>query len=222
MFVSLWHFSNKVRAQSRGPLPLEEAFESFCRGVSAYGPFWEHVLGYWKESLGRPEKVMFIKFEDMKMKPSFYLKKIAEFLGCPFSNEEESKGMVDNILNLCSFEKLSNLEVNKTGRVSSGIENKAFFRRGQVGDWKNLLPTEMIEQLNTITENKLVKHGLSFLIFELFVSSLGITFMRINGNHMNKLIITLNMGVESSMYIDYQCSTSHLHLWCLSILEKTV
>ena len=162
MFVSLWHFSNKVRAQSRGPLPLEEAFESFCRGVSPMGPFWEHVLGYWKESLERPENVMFIKFEEMKMKPSFYLKKIAEFLGCPFSNEEESKGMVVDIVNLCSFEKLSNLEVNKTGRVATGVENKAFFRRGLVGDWKNLLTTEMIEQLNTITKNKLGKHGLSF------------------------------------------------------------
>ncbi|RHN41447.1 putative flavonol 3-sulfotransferase [Medicago truncatula] len=152
----------KVRAQSRGPLPLEEAFESFCRGVSSYGPFWEHVLGYWKENLERPEKVMFIKFEEMKMKPSFYLKKIAEFLGCPFFNEEESKGMIDDILNLCSFENLSNLEVNKTVRVATGVENKAFFRRGQVGDWKNLLTAEMIKQLNTITENKLGKHGLSF------------------------------------------------------------
>jgi len=70
--------------------------------------------------------------------------------------------MVDDILNLCSFENLSNLEVNKTGRVATGVENKAFFRRGQVGDWKNLLTTEMIEQLNTITENKVGKHGLSF------------------------------------------------------------
>jgi len=73
------------------------------------------------------------------------LKEIAKFLGCGFSIEEESNGIV-----------------NKTGRIISGIENKAFLRRGQVGDWKNLLTTETIEMLNTITENKLSKHGLSF------------------------------------------------------------
>ncbi|XP_045797262.1 cytosolic sulfotransferase 5-like [Trifolium pratense] len=165
MFVSLWHFTNKIRAQqSRGTVPLEEVFESFCKGVSPFGPFWEHVLGYWKESLERPEKVMFIKFEEIKIKPTFYLKMIAEFLGFPFSNDEESKGVVDDILNLCSFEMLSNLEVNKTGTSVpiTGIENKAFFRRGEVGDWKNHLTPEMSERLNTIIKQKLGKYGLSF------------------------------------------------------------
>ena len=57
--------------------------------------------------------------------------------------------VVDDLLNLCSFEKLSNLEVDKTGRISSGVENKAFFRCGQVGDRKFFITTEMIELLNT-------------------------------------------------------------------------
>jgi hypothetical protein len=162
IFASLWHFSNKVRPQSRGTLPLEESFEKFCRGVSLFGPIWEHVLEYWKESLERPEKVMFLKYEEIKMKPGFYLKKLAEFLGCPFSKEEESKGVVDDIVNLCSFEKLSNLEVNKTGKVRFGVDNKDFFHRGQVGDWKNLLTVEMVEQLNTIIDEKLGKHGFRF------------------------------------------------------------
>ncbi|KEH33293.1 putative P-loop containing nucleoside triphosphate hydrolase [Medicago truncatula] len=161
-FASLWHFSNKVRSQSSGTLPLEESFHNFTRGVTLFGPFWEHVLGYWKESLERSNKVMFLRFEEMKMKPDFHLKKLAEFLECPFTKDEESKGVVDDILNLCSFEKLSNLEVNKTGKVSFGVENKAFFRRGQVGDGEKLLTTEMIEQLNTVIEEKLVKHGFNF------------------------------------------------------------
>lgn len=61
----------------------------------------------------RSNKVMFLKYEEMKMKSDFYLKKLHEFLKCPFSKEEESKGVVDDILYLCSFEKLSELEVNK-------------------------------------------------------------------------------------------------------------
>ncbi|CAK8561696.1 unnamed protein product [Lathyrus sativus] len=162
VFVSLWHFINKIRAKTSGTLPLEEAFESFCRGESPFGPFWGHVLGYWKKSLESSEKIMFLKYEEMKMKPNFYLKEIAKFLDCPFSKEEESKGMLDDILNLCSFDKLSNLEVNKTGKTSYEIESKAFFRLDQVGDWKNLLTPKMIEHINTITKEKFVKHGLSF------------------------------------------------------------
>ena len=144
-FISLWHSVNKLRPKSKGTLPLEEAFESFCRGVSPMGPFWEHVLGYWKESLEKSKKVLFLRHEEMKMKPSFYLKEIAKFLECPFTKEEESKGVVGDILNLCSFEKLSNLEINKTGKLPSGKQNNIFFRRGQVGDSKNLLSVEMIE-----------------------------------------------------------------------------
>ncbi|CAK8561695.1 unnamed protein product [Lathyrus sativus] len=161
-FVSLWHFANKNRPKSRETVPLQDAFESFRRGETPFGPFWEHVLGYWKKSLESPNKVMFLKYEEIKMRPNFYLKEIAKFLDCPFSKQEESKGLDNDILNLCSFDKLSNLEVNKIEKTSFKVENKSFFRLGQVGDWKNLLTTEMIEHINTMTEKKFLKHGLKF------------------------------------------------------------
>jgi len=43
------------------------------------GPFWEHVLGYWKESLEKSKKVVILRYEEMKMKSCFYLKEIAKF-----------------------------------------------------------------------------------------------------------------------------------------------
>lgn len=161
-FVSLWHFTNRLRPQNKGINLLKDSCEKFCRGVSLYGPFWDHVLGYWKEYLENPEKIMFLRFEEMKEQPAVFLRELAEFMGCPFSEEEESEGLVDDILKLCSFGNLSNLEVNKTGKLSSGEENRAFFRQGEVGDWKNYLTVEMIEQFNSITEKKLAVHGLRF------------------------------------------------------------
>ncbi|KAM5567486.1 cytosolic sulfotransferase 12 [Rosa sericea] len=161
-FLSLWHFTNRLRPEGRGTNPLEEALEKFCRGVSLYGPFWDHVLGYWNESLKRPERVFFIKYEEMKEQPGFHLRRLAEFLGCPFYPEEEAQGVVDNILRLCSFETLSNLDVNKNGKLSSGEEHSAFFRRGEAGEWRNLLTAEMAEQLDRITEEKLQGSGLKF------------------------------------------------------------
>ncbi|XP_057962566.1 cytosolic sulfotransferase 5-like [Malania oleifera] len=160
VFVSFWHFTNKLRLHNMGTNSLDEVYDKFCRGVSIYGPFWDHVLGYWRESLEMPHKVFFLKYEDLKEKPDVNLRRLAEFLGCPFSAEEETEGVVDEILKLCSFDNLSNLEVNRIAKLSSGEENNTFFRRGVVGDWMNYLTDEMIERLDQITEQKLQGSGL--------------------------------------------------------------
>ncbi|XP_043687545.1 cytosolic sulfotransferase 5-like [Telopea speciosissima] len=159
--VSWWHFINKVRSNnSLEPVKLEEAIELFCKGMSSLGPFWEHVLAYWKASLERPQNVLFLKYDEMIAEPALHLKRIAEFMGCPFSSMEEKEEVVDQIIKLCSFENLSNLAVNKTDKNGTGIPNSAFFRQGKVGDSANYLTTEMMEQLDRITMQKLHGSGL--------------------------------------------------------------
>lgn len=132
----------------------------FCRGVSLFGPVWDHALEYWNRSKENPDRVMFLKFEDMKEKPGIHIRRLSEFLGFPFSGEEEEAG-VEKILEMCSFDNLKALEVNKNGKLSSGEENKAFFRRGVVGDWKNYLKDEMVDELDRITEEKFSGSGLT-------------------------------------------------------------
>ncbi|KNA03282.1 hypothetical protein SOVF_210680 [Spinacia oleracea] len=161
-FISLWHFANKLRPPHGGKISLEEAFDKFCKGVSLCGPFWDHVLSYWNYSLDNPNTVFFLKYEDLKHQPKLHLKKLAEFWGCPFSLEEENNGVVDDILSLCSFEILSNFEVNKFGKLSSGEDNKAFFRKGQVGDSANYLTKEMIHKFDQISLTKFHLSGLNF------------------------------------------------------------
>ncbi|OMP01654.1 hypothetical protein COLO4_11697 [Corchorus olitorius] len=164
-FVSMWHFMNKLRArQELPPLPIEHAFGLFRRGVSLYGPFWDHVLGFWKASLESPNKVLFLKYEHVKREPSMHVRKMAEFLELPFSAEEENEGIVEKIVKLCSFENLSNLDVNKNvnDEKHKFIKNPEFFRKGQVGDWINYLTSEMADILNQITKQKFQGTGLSF------------------------------------------------------------
>ncbi|XP_059639498.1 cytosolic sulfotransferase 16-like [Cornus florida] len=158
-FVSLWNFVCKLRLKEQPVLSIEEAFDQFCRGVSPYGPFWDHVLGYWRASVECPDRVLFLKYEDMKSEPFVIAKRLAEFLGHPFSSEEESEGVVGKIVELCSFENMSNLEVNKIGSYNEGapvtIPNSTFFRQGKVGDSKNYLTSEMIKRMDQITNDKL-------------------------------------------------------------------
>nr|GLL35455.1 flavonol sulfotransferase-like [Ipomoea trifida] len=167
VFVSFWHFFNKLRPKDSSSISLQEAFNQFSRGASPYGPYWDHVIGYYKASIQFPNKVFFVRYEDMKTETVFHVKRLAEFVGWPFSEEEENEGVVQKITDLCSFEKLSNLEVNKngsyirklpTGRTVSVIHN-AFFRKGEIGDSNNHLSEEMREILDQITEDKFKEIG---------------------------------------------------------------
>ncbi|EYU24260.1 hypothetical protein MIMGU_mgv1a023800mg, partial [Erythranthe guttata] len=87
MFISYRHFSleNKF-VKDANPLELDEAFDMFCTGIHIKGPFWDNVLGFWNAHLENPRKVLFLKYEDLKEDVGFNVKKIAEFLECPFTH----------------------------------------------------------------------------------------------------------------------------------------
>ncbi|ESW05672.1 hypothetical protein PHAVU_011G199900 [Phaseolus vulgaris] len=161
-FVSSWTFFNKIKQDSLHEVTIEEALEKYCKGIIGFGPTWEHMLGYWKESMATPNKVLFLKYEDLKEDINFYVRRVAEFLECPFTEEEESDGVIENIIKLCSFEKMKDLEVNKSGTVGRNVEKKYLFRKGEVGDWVNYFSPAMTEKLSKTMEEKLSGSGLSF------------------------------------------------------------
>ncbi|XP_010499316.1 PREDICTED: cytosolic sulfotransferase 7-like [Camelina sativa] len=154
VLVSFWYFKCANQEIEKEKNSLESMFESFCTGVSYYGPFWEHILSYWTASLQYPKNVLFLKYEQLKTEPHDQLKKLAEFLGCPFTLQEEESGSMEEILDLCSFRNLKNLEINKTGRTPGGVAHKNFYRKGEVGDSKNNLTPEMEKRLDMIIQQK--------------------------------------------------------------------
>ncbi|KAK8498845.1 hypothetical protein V6N12_053066 [Hibiscus sabdariffa] len=150
-----------LRHESKELLSLDEAFDKFYRGIYAFGPFFEHVLGYWKASRENPNKILFLKYEDLKEDISCQLKHLAMFLGVPFTEDEEKGGVVEEIANICSFETLKELEVNKNGS-QNGIPYKVFFRKGKVGDWSNCVTPSMVERLEKLIQEKLENSSLTF------------------------------------------------------------
>ncbi|CAD5319674.1 unnamed protein product [Arabidopsis thaliana] len=156
------HTLQEVLKDSTCKVVFEETFESFCKGVNFFGPFWDQVLSYWRRSLEDPNHVLFMRFEEMKAEPHEQIKRLAEFLDSPFTKEEEENGLVDEIIDLCSLRNLSSLEINKTGKLCEGRDNKTFFRKGEVGDWKNYLTPEMENKIDMIIQEKLQNSGLKF------------------------------------------------------------
>lgn len=125
------------------------------------GPYWDHMIGYWKMK----ETVLFLRYEEMMEDPVWGLKRVAEFIGRPFTAAEEEEGVVEGIVKVCGFERLRGLEVNRKGvakTVIGELENSMYFREGKVGDWVNHISPEMGRRLDEITVSKLEGTGLSF------------------------------------------------------------
>ncbi|KAL3638442.1 hypothetical protein CASFOL_017813 [Castilleja foliolosa] len=162
-FVSHRHFLLTNRFQpDEEPLSLEQAFEMYCDGIHPFGPFWDHMVEYYSAGQKEPNKVLFLKYEELRKDVVSSLKKVAKFIGVPFTEEEEKKGVIEEIGKLCSMKNLKRLNVNKEGNWNGVVANSSFFRKGEVGDWKNHLTDSMAKKVEMILEEKLCGFGLTF------------------------------------------------------------
>ncbi|XP_074263104.1 cytosolic sulfotransferase 5-like [Silene latifolia] len=163
--VSFWYFTlNAIKTVTGENVEygIEDCFEEFIQGKVMFGPFFDHVLEYWKQSLEHPEKVLFLKYEDLKDDPIAELKKLAEFVGMPFSPQEENEGVIKEIIEFCRINNMKEMEGNKSGVINKVFEKKSFFRKGEVGGWTQYFTPSMVERMNKLMNEKLEGTGLSF------------------------------------------------------------
>ncbi|CAD6245994.1 unnamed protein product [Miscanthus lutarioriparius] len=160
-----WHYMNKVYPDEF-LTEFGRAFELFCEGVSVYRPVWDHYLGYWKQSVAEPGRVLFLTYGEMMVDTADHVRMLAELISVPFTSEEESGGIVQEIVKLCSFKNLKELPVNSSGATDPigglAIQNSVYFRTAKVGDWENYMTTEMAEKLDHVIEEKVGGCGLTF------------------------------------------------------------
>ncbi|XP_062186482.1 cytosolic sulfotransferase 5-like [Phragmites australis] len=160
MVVSLWHFLRRAQPD----LSFADTFESVCDGTVLVGPVWDHVLSYWRASVTHQDRVLFLKYEDMLRDTGANVRRLAKFMGQPFSAAEEGVGAVASIVELCSFDKMKGLEVNKAGTMGAyfTMPRDAFFRKGVAGDWANHMTPAMVTRLDEIVREKFSGTGLTF------------------------------------------------------------
>ncbi|CAI9109366.1 OLC1v1009177C1 [Oldenlandia corymbosa var. corymbosa] len=124
IFTSMRYFTLQNGWVRPDSMYTDGAYELFCEGTTQYGPFWDHDLGYWEASLKNPKKILFLKYEDLKKDVISCMKKLAEFLGCGFSPQEESegKGEIGDCVNFLTPSMAEHLEsVMKEKFKESGL-----------------------------------------------------------------------------------------------------
>ncbi|KAL1924083.1 uncharacterized protein VTP21DRAFT_7118 [Calcarisporiella thermophila] len=142
-FISYFHFvkrasENENLAWSKPDFSMEGMFDDYCNGAFFAGPFKDHVQSYW--GARDSANIHFLTFESLKNDTARTVRGLAAFLGRPDFTDKE----IDDIIQRCSFESMANSGSSKrSSLLNPNIDNAMFFRKGNVGDWKQDFTPEM-------------------------------------------------------------------------------
>jgi hypothetical protein len=100
---------------------------------------WSGHVKSWTEDSGLPLLVM--RYEDMKAGPVETFARAVSFLGLHFTLQD-----IEAALERASFARLKQQEEEK-GFSEKSAASPSFFRKGDVGDWKNVLTREQVNRI---------------------------------------------------------------------------
>ncbi|NWZ19196.1 ST6B1 Sulfotransferase, partial [Asarcornis scutulata] len=123
--VSFFHFHNNVPSVPSYS-SWDEFFSEFMNGKVGWGSYFDHAVT-WNKHI-EDENTMIITYEDLKENLTSGVKQIAEFFGF-YPAAEQIQCIVDR----ATFQAMKDKAQETHGAVGSVL-----FRKGVVGDWKNL------------------------------------------------------------------------------------
>lgn len=147
--VSLFEFVAKV--SGREALSWDELFELFYQGKVYYGPWFDHVLSWWKHK-DDPD-VLILKYEDMKEDLLGAIRKIATFIG-----KELPLETLERIVSQTSFNAMQK-EGNSNFSFIRGFKG-LWIRKGEVGNWKDYFTEDQSKRFDSLIKEKLAGSGL--------------------------------------------------------------
>ncbi|XP_060719783.1 sulfotransferase 1C2 isoform X2 [Tachysurus vachellii] len=130
--VSYYHFDRMNLTQPE-PGSWEEYVQKFMKGKLAWGSWYDHVKGYWKEKEKR--NILYLFFEDMKENPRREIVKIMRYLDLSVSDD-----IIDKIVKLTSFKVMKDNPMANYSSIPTEVFDQSistFMRKGEVGDWTN-------------------------------------------------------------------------------------
>ncbi|XP_035682571.1 sulfotransferase family cytosolic 1B member 1-like [Branchiostoma floridae] len=150
--VSLYHFGKKILKLMgvTDDVQWEEFAHNFTKGKVAYGPFEDHVLGWWQ--MRDDPHFLFLKYEDMKKDLLSAVKTIVAFLEVDL-DESTIKGIAE-------ASTFNNMKVDLDN--SKVAETQAIARKGIIGDWKNMFTPEQSKAFDNWYEEKFSETDFAF------------------------------------------------------------
>ncbi|CAL8303374.1 unnamed protein product [Lota lota] len=130
--VSYFHFDRMNQTQPE-PGPWDSYIPKFMEGKLAWGSWYDHVKGYWKER--ENNNILYLFYEDMKENPRREVERIMHYLDMSLPDD-----VISRIVELTSFKAMKeNPMVNYTFIPQPVFDQtiSPFMRKGEVGDWKN-------------------------------------------------------------------------------------
>ncbi|XP_048257086.1 sulfotransferase 1B1-like isoform X2 [Haliotis rufescens] len=141
---------------------LEEFTELFLYGKICFGAYSDYLLT-WKAELARSPglPVLEMFYEEMKMDPVKSVKNVARFLGLTSTDQ-----FCEDVAFACSFKKMKQLD--KEAKEEYAVAkfwkegSVGFYRKGEVGDWKNWYTVSESEKFDRIWNDQMKDSGIKF------------------------------------------------------------
>nr|XP_015289264.1 sulfotransferase 6B1 isoform X3 [Macaca fascicularis] len=133
--VSFFHFHNDV-PDIPSYCSWDEFFRQFMKGQVSWGSYFDFAINWNKHLDG--DNVKFILYEDLKENLAAGIKQIADFLGFFLTGEQ-----IQTISVQSTFQAMRAKSQDTHGAVGPFL-----FRKGEVGDWKNLFSETQNQEMD--------------------------------------------------------------------------
>ncbi|XP_033728428.1 sulfotransferase 1C4-like [Pecten maximus] len=130
----------------------EHFFEIFTTKELHYNSWFEHVKSWLDFKKDNPDiPMLFLSFEDMKKDLRSCVLKMAEFLGA-----KQDPEFLDEVANKCQFSAMSKAKRSNEKETSLSRDgSNPFYRKGDVGDWKNWFTVAQNEMYDEVLKEKM-------------------------------------------------------------------
>jgi hypothetical protein len=114
---------------------------------------WSGHVKSWVDESGL--RVWVMRYEDMSVQPEITFTKAVNFIGLQHTSAE-----IKAALELCEFSRLQKQEEER-GFSEKNARSPSFFRKGTVGDWRNILSREQVSRIVEAHRNMMERFGYS-------------------------------------------------------------
>jgi hypothetical protein len=136
--VSAYYFFAKPKG-----CPFEAYALAWLEGAVEYGNYFDWMKGWYEEYKKYPERILWIRYEDLKKDPFRETKRVAEFI-----DAKSDEPFIQQVVDLSSFDSMQHQAQEKGGDFNH-------LRKGIVGDWKNHFSEELYDLFKTRVDKEM-------------------------------------------------------------------